>query len=505
MTSEVRKPPYKTIIAAAGVWLATVGAWMADALPTIIRSADFGDQYAGRYLESAWIYDAVFGAAALYGVAIIVLGRARSGVPRYVLYTLAFPLMWQASVYFADRFYFPVVRVKLADFGLATLFMVGLGWLIWYMERRWREHVRFSHGHEVEEDESQVVNSEGLVPGAYHEAVISDPFHPRAWYYGRKNAKLHQSLIVFSTYSLLFFLACLLSSQLQGCEEVFDLPAGGGKPVQRAQKVQIQKKVVKKLVINPYSSIIFKDRNLDDVKVDLKKASAHQYQLGMGDGDGVGMGGKNPNAKTRFIRIEYSGGDWAQDMELNPDLNLLIQYGVKTGQKVADQAETMVISRLGNFKIGFAPPVVYMTGQKSISLTKGELAGLREYLVDNHGMLFLDNGGGSFHQQAFAMMRQVVPQIEPVRIPLDDVIHTTPYELPFLPYVAPHGGREAWGWKLDGRWIAYYHPGDIGDAWADGHSGVSSSVSEACYNLGVNVLFYGYVENAKWRMSKGFQ
>jgi hypothetical protein len=505
MTSAPRKPLNKTVIAATIVWLATVGAWMADALPTIIRSADLGEDYAGRYIESAWIYDVVFGAAALCGIWLVVVGRVREGVRRYLLYTAAFPLLWQASVYFADRFYYPELRVKLADFGIAALFMVGLGWLIWYMELRWREHIRFSHGREVADDAPRGEISGGLVADSYHEGVISDPFHPRAWYYGRTNTKLHQSLMVFSTYSLLFFLACLLASQLQGCEEVFDLPAGGGKPVQKAQQVKIQKKVVKKLVINPYSSIIFKDRNVDDVKVDLKKASAHQYQLGMGDGDGVGMGGKNPNAKTRFIRIEYSGGDWAQDMELNPDLNLLIQYGVKTSQKIADQAETMVISRLGNFKLGFAPPVVYMTGQKSISLTKGELAGLREYLIDNHGMLFLDNGGGSFHTQAFAMMRQVVPQIEPVRIPLDDVIHTTPFELPFLPYVAPHGGREAWGWKHEGRWIAYYHPGDIGDAWADGHSGVSSSVSDACYNLGVNVLFYGYVENAKWRMARGFQ
>lgn len=503
MTSGLRKPLNKTAIAAAIVWLATVGAWMADALPTIIRSGDLGEQYAGRYIESAWIYDAVFGAAALCGIGLVVVGRVRSGVRRYLLYTAAFPLLWQASVYFADRFYFPIVRVKLADFGLAVLFLIGLGWLVWYMERRWREHVTFSHGHEVEEEPQGAVTG-GLVPGGYHEGVISDPFHPRAWYYGRKNAKLHQSLMVFSTYSLLFFLACFLSSQLQGCEEVFDLPAGGGKPVQRAQKVQIQKKIVKKLVINPYSSIIFKDRNPDDVKINMKEITKHAYEIGMGDDDGIGMGGKNPNAKTRFIRIEYSGGDWAQDMELNPDLNLLIQYNVQTSQKIAEKPETMVISRLGNFKIGAGPPVVYMTGQKSISLTKGELAGLRTYLIDNHGMLFLDNGGGSFHQQAFAMMRQVAPQIEPVRIPLDDVIHQKPNPIPFLPYVAPHGGREAWGWKHEGRWIAYYHPGDIGDAWADGHSGVSSTVSEACYNLGVNVLYYGYSENAKWRLGKKF-
>jgi hypothetical protein len=248
------------------------------------------------------------------------------------------------------------------------------------------------------------------------------------------------------------------------------------------------------------------ERDIAVAKMKLKPGTQHQYILGVGEGDGGGYGGRSPTAKTRFLRLEYQGGDWAQDMELNPDLNLLIQYAAQTGQKVAEQPETLTLRRLGGFKIGFGPPFVYLTGAKSIAISKAEVQDLRKYLVDNCGMLLVDNGGSQqFHEQAFAMMKLVVPEITPVKIPLDDVIHTAPNELKALPYVAPHGGRDAWGWRLEGRWIAYYHPGDLGDAWADGHGGVPKNVSEACYDLGVNVMFYAYSENAKWRLARKFE
>jgi hypothetical protein len=85
-----------------------------------------------------------------------------------------------------------------------------------------------------------------------------------------------------------------------------------------------------------------------------------------------------------------------------------------------------------------------------------------------------------------------------VRVPLDDVIHSSPYKIPFLPYVAPHGGKEALGWKVDGRWVAYYSPGDIADAWSDDHAGVSREIAEYCYQLGTNVIFYAHAEYHKW-------
>ena len=106
--------------------------------------------------------------------------------------------------------------------------------------------------------------------------------------------------------------------------------------------------------------------------------------------------------------------------------------------------------------------------------------------------------GDDVDAQFLAAMNRVLPDVRPVAIPLDDVIHRVPFQIPFLPYVAPHGGKEALGWYQDGRWLAYYHPGDIGDAWSDGHAGVDPEVWEACYQLGTNVIFYAHVEYAKW-------
>ena len=118
-------------------------------------------------------------------------------------------------------------------------------------------------------------------------------------------------------------------------------------------------------------------------------------------------------------------------------------------------------------------------------------------------MIFGDNGGSRhFHHQFLSMMQRILPEVRPVRIPTDDPIHTRPYQIVRVPYVAPHGGEEALGWFKDGRWVAYYHPGDIGDAWADGHAGVSQEIWANCYRLGVNIMSYAHIEHAKWRLAQ---
>jgi hypothetical protein len=143
--------------------------------------------------------------------------------------------------------------------------------------------------------------------------------------------------------------------------------------------------------------------------------------------------------------------------------------------------------------------MVYLTGQRNIQLSSSEVKTLREYLLDKHGMLFGDNGGSAhFHNQFVQMMRAVLPNVRPVPVPKDDPIHRIPYPIPDLPYVAPHGGENALGWKVEGRWVCYYHPGDIGDAWADGHSGVDPHIFEACYQLGANVINYAHAEYDRW-------
>ncbi len=350
------------------------------------------------------------------------------------------------------------------------------------------------------------------------------PFDPDAWYYGRRRQKVNQSIALVTVYSFLFLLANVLSN-MSGESDSYDLPGGGGgggsggAPQQAmAQAVRVQKVVKRKYVINPYSSIKFADRPVDDVKLQLVQSTEHLYTVGFGqggagsgrgkgfgygDGDGSGFAGGTGDGKVRFIRLEYPGGDWNQDFGVGADQNLLIEYGVRTGQKVSDRTESRTVAQLGGFPTEKSPPLIYLTGQGSISLSKPEIKTLREYLLDKHGMLFGDNGGSQhFHSQFFSMMRQVLPNVDPVRVPLDDEMYRVPFVITSFPYVAPHGGRDAWGWKVDGRWVCYYHPGDIGDAWSDGHSGVPRDVWDACYRLGINVIFYAHVEYRKWLMAR---
>ena len=98
-------------------------------------------------------------------------------------------------------------------------------------------------------------------------------------------------------------------------------------------------------------------------------------------------------------------------------------------------------------------------------------------------------------------MREITGVTE-VPIPRDDYIHRRPYLLPLLPIVVAHGGTVPLGWNVDGRWVAYYHPGALSDAWRDDHAGIKKDIYEACYQLGVNVIFYAHLEYNKWLLSQ---
>ena len=216
--------------------------------------------------------------------------------------------------------------------------------------------------------------------------------------------------------------------------------------------------------------------------------------------NGAGLTSGNHRNKVRFIRLRYAGGDWDQDLDLNSDHNMLVWYAANTGHEIAAKPEVLTHGQLGRLPIGKSPPMVYMTGQKNISLSLSEVEVMREYLTDKRGMLFADNGGSSaWHSQFFGLMSKVLPDVEPIRVPLDHPIHRS---VPFVPIVAPHGGRIAYGWVIDSRLAVYYHPGDIGDAWADGHAGVPESVYEACYRLGGNVMLYSHTDYSKWLQTR---
>ena len=319
-----------------------------------------------------------------------------------------------------------------------------------------------------------------------------------AWYFGRRSRKLRQSLFTLLTYTCFFGMMAFMLTKLSGCS-IYESPIGGGEEKQLKQIVKVQKVINKKYVINPYSSILFNPPPIDEVELAILEETEHLYQIGQGKGEGAGFSAGTTRGKVRFIRLKYDGGDWDQDMDRGSDLNLLTEYGVRLGHPVSDRPEPMEIKRLKSFPARKSPPMVYMTGQRGINVSDSEIKILRNYLLEQHGMLFGDNGGSSgWEGQFVGMMRKVLPRIEPITVYLDHPIHRIPYPLPKLPIVAPHGRSNALGWVVDGRLVAYYHPGDIGDAWADGHSGVPRHVWESSYQLGVNIIYYAHAQYNKW-------
>ena len=432
-------------------------------------------------------------------------------------YSVAILLCWLGALFAASEDRFRPFREPLLTYGQCVLFFIGLGWVVWFVE------VASRHFESKRDD----IDSFGLhVIRPRDRRLNWNPLDPAAWYYGRENKRLNQSLALLSSYVVFFFVACVWFAALRGgSKDSYELPGGGGggggggksEQASIVQQVQLKKVTRRKLVINPYSSILFNAPPIDEVKLALPQATEHLYSagqgkgagsgsgsgIGYGDGDGSGFGPGTSQGKVRFIRLEYAGGDWNQDMSFFSGENMLREYGIRTQQKVSEKEEVRSIAQLKGFPAEKSPPFVYLTGEKSISISASEAKILKEYMLDKHGMLFIDNGGSAhFHNQVLAMMQQVLPNVRPTPVPLDDIIHRVPFAIPYFPYVAPHGGKEALGWRVDGRLVAYYHPGDIGDAWADDHAGVKREIYDACYQLGVNVIFYAHVEYSKWLMSR---
>lgn len=454
-----------------------------------------------------WFYACLHAAAAIGGAALAIwavrsrpspTGARSSPRQRSAAASIACLLIWQAAIFYADFFLLDAFRASVARWGTGVIFLIGLAWTVWYVDLRGKGMATAKPRRDVFDVQTLDAERKESAPRIWH------PFHPQAWYYGKtKNRKLNQSMTTLAAYTLAFAIAFLVLTNLRGCQEVYDLPAGGGQQQTVAQTVKVKKIIRKKYVFNPYSNILIGDRDITEPVPDLESETEHLAVIGQGKGTGPGFGGGKPRGKVRFIRLEYDGGDWNQDFGVGGDLNMLIEYGIRTQHPVEKKTESRRILELSNFRKFRSPPMVYLTGQRRISTSKAEDRTLREYLLEQHGMIFCDNGGSrTFHNQFLALMNRLLPDIRPVPVPLDDKIHRVPFAIPYLPYVAPHGGTEALGWYKDGRWLCYYHPGDIGDAWADGHAGVKPEVWEACYRLGVNVMFYANANYSEWVLSQ---
>jgi len=302
-----------------------------------------------------------------------------------------------------------------------------------------------------------------------------------------------------------------------GCIEPYRLPLGSGKPAV-LQVVKVTKVVPekKKYILNPKSPIIFEQPDIDDSEIlkQVEKATELTYEanpdaeagaLGEGGGDEGGWPDGWPGGELRFIRMEYNTSQWDDGMSASSgaDVNLLRKIKGLVPFPVRQHGEAHRIPLLKRYPDAQAPPFIYMTGSGGIRLSSTERKVLREYAIDMGGLIFADAGSSRWARSFEHTIKQVFPDKRLVEIADDDPIFRLPYVFANgAPPLWHHGGYRAKGIKHKGRWIVFYHPGDLNDAWKTGHSGAKPKVAESSMHMAVNVIYYAATQYLRQNRSK---
>ena len=312
-----------------------------------------------------------------------------------------------------------------------------------------------------------------------------DPKYRSSWLW---SFTLHISIFIVP----LLFRGCMLDG--------YRLPKGDGAQPQVVKIKKIKKKKLEQLVFNPNSAISYYVPEINKkVLEELEEQTENQYKSQSLVGKNNNKSGKPgwPNgmkdAKVRFIRLKYRGGDWDQNMGHGADYNFLVEFKKMTGFNIARDTEAIEVMDIKRFPKKQKPPFLYITGKGGISLNSQEIKQLRTYMTEEGGMLFADNGGGRFNQSIRSLMKRVFPDKNWIDIANDDHIYQQPFLFPSgAPPLWHHSGTRAMGIKHNGRWIAFYHQGDINDAWQTGGSGVSEATRTQAFKMGINVVNYAF-------------
>ncbi len=322
-----------------------------------------------------------------------------------------------------------------------------------------------------------------------------DPHHRRSLYAS-----------TFTHFAILILIPWILS--LGGCSfvEPYKAPKGSGNPVVAMVKmVKPKKKKKQTLSLRPNSAILYEIPDLDDSQVDeqMEKETQATYaannakagKMGKGGGTQGGWPEGAEDYKIRFIRLEHNGPGWDDGMdESNADINFLRSFAQATGfKKIANKGESHSIALLKKYpKDGF-PPFVFLTGDGAFEVNDTDRKILRDYCL-NGGMLIADAGSVSFHNSFKRFISQVFPDKPLIDIADDDMLYQVPYTFPNgAPPFWRLGGTRALGIKHEGRWVAFYHPGDMNGAWkSQGYTDVTPEMRDAAMNLGVNLIYYAF-------------
>ncbi|MFZ9935501.1 MAG: DUF4159 domain-containing protein [Luteolibacter sp.] len=322
-----------------------------------------------------------------------------------------------------------------------------------------------------------------------------DPRHRRSLY---ASALTHLMIIVIIPWIL----------TLGGCVEAYKVPKGSGNPVVAMVKVvQPKKKKKKTLSLRPNSAILFEQPDLDNTEVDqvMEEKTQVTYEanpnamagnIGKGGGTEGGWPEGMDDYKIRFIRLEHDGEGWDDGMnESGADVNFLKAFAQATGfKKIAREGESHSIALLRKYPDDGFPPFVFLTGNAGMGrVNSNDAKILRDYCLKG-GMLIADAGSAQFHQSFVHFLSQVFPDKPLIDIADDDMIYQLPYGFPDgAPGFWHHGGRRALGIKHEGRWVVFYHPGDMNDAWkSQGYTDVTPEMRAAAMNLGINLVYYAF-------------
>lgn len=297
--------------------------------------------------------------------------------------------------------------------------------------------------------------------------------------------------------------------ELIGCVPPYRPPFGGGNPVVQMVRVVKPKKKKKRknYILRSDSAIYFQIPDLDESKImeEVEEESQLTYVAdpnavhgNLGDG-AAGIPGWQDGFKdgiVRFIRLEYAGPDWddGMDAQSRADMNFLDKFRkMSGGMKTARHSESHPVRMLKKYPKGQAPPFVYMTGSGAINMGSKDVEILRKFLLEG-SMLFADCGSPRWDSSFRSLARQLFPGNSLRVISDDDPIFQIPFTFAHgAPPLWHHGGQNVMGIRVKNRWVVFYHPGDINDAWKTGHSGIEPELAEKAYQTGVNVVYYSFM------------
>jgi len=295
--------------------------------------------------------------------------------------------------------------------------------------------------------------------------------------------------------------------ETQGCVEPYRVPKGSGQQTIAVmmKKVKRKKKKKKKLQLRKNSAFIFEvpdlfeethiDKVMDASSQDVYVAGATPGRLGKGGGTKGGWPEGMEGAKVRVIRLEHGGRGWDDGMrDSGADENFLRHFHKATGFKVSRRGESHAIALLRKYPPDGFPPFVFMTGNHWIGrVSKKDIEILRNYCLKG-GMLIADAGSNTFDRSFRGFVRQVFPGKALIDIADDDPIYQQPTRFPDgAPSFWHHGGSRAMGIKHEGRWVVFYHPGDMNDAWKNaGYSDLTPEMRRNAMKLGINLVNYAF-------------